>query len=145
VQNDALPTQSAPVIGRYIKFSYQDNYRTVPSAKLVDPQLETFDFVTKHSPFRELALSVSQLPSGNLKDDGSYNMRSRNPDRYSLEMLEINGRSVPVFTDKQEPYSKAAFISHNAMLLSVALSGQGDSERMQAEQMDIIKSVEWLR
>lgn len=129
--------------GNYIKFSFPDTFRQIPTDIPKAPQLETFDLMTKTSPFWELALGVSQLPSGNLRDDGSYNMRSLNTQKYKLEKLDINGQSVPVFSDSSQGFAKAAFMPHGGMLLSVALSGAGDQDTMQSQLVTVLTSIEW--
>ena len=131
--------------GNYIKFSYPNTFRQIPTDIPKTPQLETFDFMTRSSPFWELAIGVSQLPSGNLRDDGSYNMRFLNPGKYKLEKLDINGQSISVFSDSSEGFAKAAYIPHNGMLLSVALTGSGDIETMQNQYKQILQSVEWVK
>jgi hypothetical protein len=142
---------SAPLItvkniqaaGKYIRFNYPDSYRPVPIDKPALPQLEAFNFVTKNAPYSELALGVSRLASGNLNDDGSYNMRSLSPDKYKLEKWSVDGAAVPVFVSLQEGYGVAAFITHNGMLLTIAMSGQGDKLQMQKDVQAVLKSLEW--
>jgi hypothetical protein len=132
-----------PVRGKYVNFTYLDSFRALPVSKPSSSQLESFDYVTKHSPFWELVVGVSSLPSGNLNDDGSYNMRSSAGVRYKLEHWDIKGVLVPVFSDTTENYSKVAFLAHSGKLLSLALSGSGDKVSMQAEQMRVLNSLEW--
>ena len=131
--------------GNYIKFSYPSSFRQIPTDIPKTPQLETFDFMTKSAPFWELAMGVSQLPGGNLRDDGSYNMRFLNPEKYKLEKLDINGQSIAVFSDSSEGFAKAAFIQHSDMLLSVALTGSGDTDTMQNQYKQILQSIEWVK
>jgi hypothetical protein len=136
-------TTEIPVVGKHIKFSYLDSYRSLPTSAVVPPQLEIFDFITKKSPFSEIALNVGQLTSQNLSDDGSYNMRARAPDKYKLEQWTVNGQTIPVFAALDGEYSKAAFIKHNGMLLTVTLTGQGDETQMRADQMKMLNSLGW--
>lgn len=131
------------VSGNYINFEYLDSFRALPAEKPVASQLETFKFVTKSAPFWELSLSVRQLPSGKLTDDGSYNLRATNTETFKKEQLLINDDWVTVFSDTRSEFSKVGFIEHKNMLLSVALTGTGDALKMQKMLKDILSSIKW--
>lgn len=76
-------------------------------------------------------------------DDGSYNLRATNTETFKKEQLLINEQWVTVFSDTRGDYSKVGFIPRGKMLLSVALSGSGDKDKMQKQLKDIISSIKW--
>jgi len=135
--------QLIKVSGQNISFTYNDSFRVSPSQKPASPQLENFNYVTKQSPFWQLAVGVRSLPSNNLADDGSYQARANTPKQYKLSQWPINGRTVPVFSDETNPYSKAAFVQSSGRLATIALSGGGDSAQMDALLQTVVKSLEW--
>jgi hypothetical protein len=131
------------VEGEYIKFEYIDSFRPTPARKLIPPQLETFNFVTKKVPFWELSIGVRDLPSGKINDDGSYNLRATDTVNYKKEQLEINGALIAVFSDIRQDFSKVAFLLSDNKLLSVAITGSGDNDKMQKHLEDIVSSIKW--
>jgi hypothetical protein len=150
IDNSAASISSAPasqglskVTTKYIVFEYPDSFRGVAVSKPSPPQLASFDYVTNKLPLWELAIGVRSLSSGNLEDDGSYHMRNSSPSRYKLEPWSVNDKSVEVFSDQTESYSKAAFIAGSGKMVTISLSGSGDKAIMQAVQMEVLKSLQW--
>jgi hypothetical protein len=131
------------VNGKYLNFQYPGFFRPVPVEKPTGAQLSTFDYIAKSSPFWELAVQISSLPSGNLDNDGSYHMRSVSPDRYQRLSWTAGGSPVTVFADKNDGYSKAAYIAHQGKLVSIALTGSGDETRMDQVLQGVLNSLEW--
>jgi len=132
--------------GKYIAFSYPGNFKAAPQPQPSGTELETFSLARQPSPFWFLNITVSSLPSGNLNDDGSYNMRILNSARYKKSSLSINGVSVTSFFDATNGYAKTAFISHDGKDVSVSLQSNDTPNSDQLDQVfeNVISSLKWL-
>ena len=129
--------------GKYISFEYPDSFRITPSQQPLNPQLENFNYVTKKSPFWQLAIGVSTLPSNNLADYGPYTSRLKNSAQYKLSSWDVNGQKIPVFSDELNPYSKAAFALNQGKLTTIALSGSGDGAQLDSTLQQVLTSLRW--
>jgi hypothetical protein len=150
---DSAPVSSAPAKapgqvrtdGKYISFVHRDDIKQVPADQPGGNELEVFNLVRKPWPYWYLNIGISRLPSGNIADDGSYNMRALNPGRYKLEHWSLNSTNVAVFSDLSGGYSKAAFVSHGDKLLTAAISSDDAAkvDQLDAALKQVLTSVEW--
>jgi hypothetical protein len=146
--SESKPVQVTPVAatGKYVSFKYPSSFSVTPSTKAEGNELETFAYVKQPSPFWFLNITVSSLPSGNLSDDGSYNMRSLDAARYKKGQLQINGTLVTTFYDGSDGYAKTAFIAHGGKLFSLSLHSNDtpNADKLDNVFADVLKSLKWL-
>lgn len=129
--------------GKYISFSYPSDFGASPTQKASGAELETFAYIKRPSPFYFLNITVSNLPSGNLADDGSYNSRLVQPERYSATTTLIKGQAVKVFSDTSSAYAKAAWLVHDNKDVSVALSTDSADDGLDQILKNVLASVAW--
>jgi len=90
--------------------------------------------------------AVSSLPSGNLSDDASYNLRLVSPAKYKHEKWDIDGSAVDVFSYQGGGYEKTAFIAHSGNLLTVNINSADteSSAKLDTIMKHVLDSVRWV-
>ena len=153
VQTTNYDTEAAPpqqvhnvkAVGKYVSFTYPSNFTALAAVKPAGTQLEILNYAKTDIPVWYLNTQVSSLPSGNLLDDGSYNMRRLDSSRYKLEYWQAGASSVPVFVDSSAGYNKAAFVAHGGKLFTVSITS-GDTTNnstLDATLHQVLNSLEW--
>jgi len=115
-------------IDNYVSFDYPSimiaNQPQPPTLPIVDNIV--FSYPDAQSWL--LAVEIYKIPSGNLSDNSSYEVRIINPTTYLLTQSTINGKSVPIFTDTTSSgYSRVAFLISGNYQASVSLFGNDAS------------------
>lgn len=145
VANESSKPSFLSIKGRYLSFSYPSAFTRIPAAKPTGTQLEIFSFTKSPSPFWFMNAEVNTLTSGNLADDGSYNMRRLNPSRFKLDKWVIGSKKIDVFSDNSGGYAKSAFIAKGHELFSVSVTS---SDILHTSELDsslrgVLTSLEW--
>jgi len=108
----------------HISFNYPSIMSIDPTPKFASPIVDVVNLSYPDSESWLLSVQIVNIPSGKLSDNSSYNVRIINPTKYQLTEANINGVSIPIFTDETSlTYSKVAFITSGEFQASVALSG----------------------
>jgi len=137
------PVTYLKVSGKYLSFNYPSDFGVSPAEKPSGNELEVFSYIKRPSPFYFLTIVVSELPSGNLSDDGSYSSRLSQPDRYQKSSRLINGQLIYVFSDKTSVYAKAAWLAHGNKDVSVALSANAATASLDQTLSTVLQSITW--
>ncbi len=145
------PNSPAPQLvhfnGQRFRFSYSDYFSQSHTDPPRQPILENYIFVRHQVLAWQLAIQIESLPSGNVNDDGSYHFRSVTPDRFTDDLVSVNGAMVHVFSDKSSGFnfSKVLYLQHQGLVASLALSGgtPDDSAAMQTALLGIASSWQW--
>jgi hypothetical protein len=117
----------------------------ITKGALPSGEIEAHTFISSGMNTEVLTTAVTNLPSGNLSDDGSYSMRAQNSSKYKMKTVVVKNEKVTVFsaTDAQQ-YQQSAFWPHGGKLLTVALTGTAsDVPSMTSEFNDIVNSLSW--
>ena len=141
------PTQSWLVQrGKYVSFDYPSDFSAAPADKPSGVQLEIYKYVKNPWPFWYMSDAVSSLPSGNLSDDASYNLRLVSPAKYKHEKWDIDGSAVDVFSYQGGGYEKTAFIAHSGNLLTVNINSADteSSAKLDTIMKHVLDSVRWV-
>jgi|GEM_PF-3072242 len=132
------------VRGKATSFKYPADIQAVQPDVLAVGDVEKFLFIRSQLSAWSLAIQVKRLPSGNLSDDSSYNLRRQNPAQYSEQQMKINGLPVTVMSNTASS-DKVAFLLHNGLVAEVAVSGTSkDDARSEAAFTLVLNSWEWL-
>ena len=134
--------------GAYISFSYPGSFTPAANSKPSGNIVETFVLSDRnHTPTWNLNVSVSKLPSGDLSEDGSYNFRKLNPDRFTALTWTINAQPVVVMQDNSGGFNDVAFVVHDQLIASVSASSGNSADGPALS--DILKSslenLQWLQ
>lgn len=116
-----------------------------PKAAPPAGEIEAHTFISSSMNSEVLTTAVTNLPSGNLNDDGSYSMRAQNSSKYKMKTITVKNEKVIVFsaTDNMQ-YQQSAFWAHNGKLLTFALTGAAsDVPGMSSEFNDMVNSIYW--
>jgi hypothetical protein len=150
-QTQSQDAATAPVTqvqakGKYASFNYPSNFSVLSAPKPSGNVLETFAYAKKPFPFWFLNAEVAKLPSGNLVDEGSYNLRIKDTARYRYSSVSINGQTINTFFDSSEGYAKVAFVPHGQMLFTLSLNSSDTPNADKLNQIftDVLKSLQWL-
>jgi hypothetical protein len=140
------PTHQVDVKGKTITFSYPSNFLAKGTETPSGNEIETFAYVKQPSPFWFLNITVSNLTSGNLSDDGSYNMRALDTARYKKSQEIINGATATTFFDSSNGYAKTAFMAHSGKDISISLQSNDTPSADKLDQIfdGVLKSLRWL-
>lgn len=119
-----------------------------PNSKMVGPVIETHNFMFRDVETWNLAITILNVPSGNLKGDSAYSYRKAYPNIYQESHTVIGEQPVTVMTDKTVGgFKEVAFLMHGALSADISLYGDDASGtgKLQATLNMIIGSWQWLR
>lgn len=156
-ETKAIKDEKVRFNGKYLSFAHSSKYKPTASENAAEDKdalkkekssfLDSVLLVSYSSIFsKKLAMSVQELPSGNLEDNASYKMRLSKPSVYVKSTLTVNNENVDVFTSDADVKEQGVFLRHNGIIVSVVLSSTNDSlENMRDELSTIVKSIEWKK
>lgn len=132
--------------GKTVSFQYPDVLHQTKADALSAGDVEKFSFVNPAIPPWDLDIQIRRLPSGQLADDGSYNLRLHHPEQYTEQELTINGTPVPIMSDQTAGFGKVAFLTHGGLVAEVALTSTdtADNNQLQAALMKVLQTWHWL-
>ena len=112
--------------GKTITFEYPNDLHQTTPDKLSVNDIEKFSFLHAQLPTWNLDIQIRKLPTGNLADDGSYNLRKQYPQQYREQKLTINALPVSIMTAQTGSFDEVAFTAQGDRVAEVALtSSQG--------------------
>jgi hypothetical protein len=133
------------VTGKAVSFQYPTTIQSQKPENLSVGDVEKFMFGQVSRRAWQLAIQIKRIPSGLLADESGYNYRLQNPGQFEEQISEINGMTVRTMVDKTKTGDKVAFLTHQGLVATVALSGaesvDADSE---AAWGVLLNSWQWL-
>lgn len=134
------------VSGKYVSFDYPTGLTSKPG-QLAGPIVEDFVFNARDIGYWTLAIEISKLSGGDLMNNSSYTLRKNMPPQYSESHVVAKGQSVDIMTDTTaDGFNEVAFIIHNNLLATVALSGKDavGTQPLQTTLNMVLNSLHWL-
>jgi len=134
------------VRGKTASFQYLSVLHQTKADALSAGDVEKFSFVNPAVPPWDLDIQVRKLPSGQLADDGSYNLRLHHPEQYTEQKTTINGALIPIMSDKTAGFGKVAFLTHGGLVAEIAMTSSGTSQtdQIQASLLKVLQTWHWL-
>jgi hypothetical protein len=124
----SLNLTPTPGGGRYASFNYPAALNQTASGKLVTPVVAAYEYSYRDVESWNLAIDILLIPSGQLTDNNSYQVRKINPQQYQESHVTVNNQSIDVMTDKTvSGFSKVAFLIHGQYQATVSLYGDDPS------------------
>ena len=132
--------------GKTVSFQYPHTLYRTKADVLTAGDVEKFSFVNPTVPPWDLDIQIRTLPSGQLADDGSYNLRLHHPEQYVEQKLTINGALVSIMSDQTASFSKVAFLTHNGLVAEIALTSTdtANTDQLQSALLTVIQTWHWL-
>ncbi len=107
----------------YASFSYPKVFSTYPAQTPTGQVIADYNFIDHNSEQWFLAISILQIPGGNLNDNNAYEERQIHPNAYRHTVLQVNNQSVNVMTQiNTSTYNQSAFLVNNNYQAIVSLS-----------------------
>ena len=124
-----------------ISLNYQNGYakRILPPT---DNNIELYELTAPTVYDKRLSVELTRLPSANLSDDGSYNLRRVHPQQYQERLVttQYGQAHIMVKTDGTE---QTVFLPHSGMLLTLAFVSAGELDKLPAEVNAVLASFRW--
>ena len=132
--------------GKTFSFSYSSVFQPTTASSLASNDIEKFSFVTFQSSPWNLSIIVSNLPTGRVENDGSYNLRKTNPDIYTEQVVSFNSNTMHIMTSNSGGYNKVVFIGHGNIeaVITLTSNSSADSLIMDRALNQILSSWKWL-
>jgi hypothetical protein len=113
-----------PISGTYVSFSYPRGLTRTADSKLIGPVVAMYNFSHHDVESWNLAIEILVIPSGQLADNNSYQLRKINPNTYQESHITVNNQLIDIMTDKTAGgFSKVAFLVHGQYQATVSLYG----------------------
>lgn len=141
------PTALVAQQGRYASFNYPVFLQPVAASAAASPVLVNYNFIKSQFGAWQLAIQIAQLETGNLNDNGSYHYRQTNPNQYVFSSTTVNGKPVPLVTDKTNTaFNQVVYLQRGNKVATVSLMGGNGQDRDQLEStmQTILNSWQWL-
>jgi len=138
-----------PVVqsSKYASFNYPEALTKEAQQSFNLPFVAVYNY-TKHDVSSwELAISIMNVSSGSLNDNGSYHYRKVNPDKYIESNKTINDKNVVIMTDQTASgFAKVAFLVNGQYQATISLTGDhlGSSSSLDETFNMVISSWRWL-
>lgn len=129
--------------GRYVKFEYSSRYapQTLPAKDL---DLELYMFTADTIYDKRLAVSVSQLPEGQLTQSSAYMLRSTDTAAYSLTNQKVDGLNSVIAT-KSDGSEKTAFIPNGQKIAILSFVTANTSDDINNELQRALSTFQWVQ
>lgn len=147
VQTTAKASDTSLMVeGKTFSFSYSSVFQPTSASSLAINDIEKFSFVANQSSPWNLSVIISNLPTGRIEDDGSYNYRKTNPKTYTEQAVSFNSNIMHIMTSNTGGYNKVVFIGHGNIEAVIALisNGSADSQKMDLALNQILSTWQWL-
>ena len=142
------PDEAVRIDGKTISFSHPSRFHQGNQLTLDAADIEKYALLNPQTIPQNITIQVRKLPSGNLSDDSSYNLRKLYPNKYIAETKTINGNSVVIMSEPGAGFSKVAFLTHNGLEAVVASTSSStstvDAAGMQSALDKILGGWQWL-
>lgn len=132
--------------GKTFTFSYDSAFRPVQSDSLGSGDVEKFNYVAMQTSPWNLGIQIRNLASGQISNDGSYNLRKTNPKVYTEQLVTLNSNVAYIMTSNAGGYNKTAFIVHKNLDAAITLTSNSsaDSQKLDDALNQILFSWQWL-
>lgn len=132
--------------GKTISFSYPSTLHLAKADALSSGDVEKFALVSTQEPPWNISIQIRKLPSGQLTDDGSYNLRKTHPELYKEQQLTLGQQKVVIMSEQNAGYAKVAFLVHGGLVAEIAISNSSSLNNTMLDQAvnSLISSWQWL-
>lgn len=128
--------------GKYVSLQYKGIY-TAEQMAASDNDLELYQLKADTVYTKQLNISVSQLPGGDLHNNSAYLLRASQPTVYQERHASLNGLSFDIWT-KNDGTEESVFVVRGTQVASLAFVQMGsDSTKLDAEVQDVLHSFAW--
>ncbi len=141
----ASPTPKAglnELAGLIIDLNYPSAFDQVSRVSSSPSALEQYVISSKAQYRRSIAVSVFNLPSGNLDDDSSYKYRLINPSLYKASAGAVKTEPV-VLMAKNDHTELTMFWAHGGKLVIVAITSTASGDDVNTFMQAIMPTVRW--
>ena len=134
------------ITGKNISFQYPARY-SESSNQNQSASLEYWILVTRigqgTGPTGQVSVIITNLPEGGVKEDSSYKNVHAFTDKYKLSDATYNNEPVILAKRVDPTYERVALWSHKKLLLTATMSSSADSEQLNNEFDELLRSVVW--
>lgn len=128
--------------GQKVTLQYNKQY----AVRVLQPQssndVENYMLIADTVYDKRLAVSISQLPTGKLTDNSSYNLRFVHPELYTEHTEAVTAGSAMVFVNNQGG-EQTAFIMHRGLVATLAFTTTGAEDQLTPEVNQLLASFRW--
>lgn len=128
--------------GLYMQLEYPEQFDLLSRLSTDSTALEQYNVGMSTKRQVTLAISVRPLPSGQLEDDSSWLIRSKDKAGYQPNTEKLQGETVSIMT-KSDNTEKTIFWVHEGKLLIMALSTNDPNDDLPTILASIKPSIRW--
>lgn len=141
----AVTEQLKTYDGRYASYEYPAIFSSQPHPDIISPVIDRQWFSRGNLTGWQLSVTVYDLPSNSLADNGDYNLRKTMPQRFVRnEATTKQGDTAQIFTDTEATsFNKVAFIQRGTTLGAVALTGAAGADDKTLQDVLNIVVTSW--
>lgn len=134
--------------GKTFSFEYLSSFHQIKNDVLGPLDVEKLSLTNPQTNPWHLDITIRKLPSGNLSDDGSYNLRKLNSQTYSEQTVTYRDNTFYIMTDGTGGYSKVAFLLNKAKGLDANISmtsaSVSDTSKIDQAYTQVLSTWKWL-
>jgi hypothetical protein len=138
--------QPIPISNPYASFTYPAALKPMPTQSPHGSALVTYTYGYRDIESWELNITVNRLAEPILTDDGGYDFRKVNPNRYEESTTTIGQNSFKIMSDTTAGgFSKVAFNLHGSLSADISLYGDDPNGQadLNATFQQILSSWQW--
>jgi hypothetical protein len=128
----------------YFSLQYASTYMSQSSQNRDRQALEQFLLTANTFYDKEMAITIRNLPSGNVQDDASFKLRQVHSDEYQDTVVTTAVGPVHVMV-KQAGGEQVAFVPKGGVLATIALTTTGPDDNLASEMKALLASFQWSR
>jgi hypothetical protein len=128
----------------YFNLEYPDTYLTQTTQVRDKQALEQFLLTANTFYDKQMAITIRQLPSTDISDDGSYKLRISKPDKYKQQAMQSAAGPAQVFVN-QESDEQTIFIQKGKLLATIALTSDGADDDLSNEVKGLLAGFRWTQ
>ena len=130
----------------FVTFNYPNVMSFRPTPSFGQPIVSVISLSYPDTQTWLLSIEISNIPSGNLNDNGAYKLRISEPTIYELSETNINGTQIPIMIDTtSQTFKKVAFLVNGQYQAVISLAGEdpyGNTSLDNTLQM-VLASWQW--
>lgn len=126
---------------KYIAFKYKSMY-SVLKQPASGQDLENYMFTADTTYSKQIAVSVEQLPGGNLNNNTAYAYRKVSTDLYTNKIVNVGGITANEWL-KDDGSEVTAFIVKGDTVAVLAFTSQNPTDQLAAEANNLLASFQW--
>lgn len=145
--NSAEPAAQTyePLNGKNFSLSYPSSYRLEDTGQHAVNILESYRLVASPARgglARVVAVTIYDVPGGNLIDTSSYKSRKDKPGEYKFKTTQLGGHPAELVTSNLTSET-VAFTKKGSMVAAIGFSGGVNAEGAEDEYNQILNSWKW--